>query len=85
LQNNHAIYSRSYKIIYESSNGSSAAAHLTSVQVVPELSGDRLVAKVIFDYNNNNGNGRESWYSVVDINGEYPFILVAFKPYIPKY
>jgi hypothetical protein len=85
LQNNHAIYRRSYKIIYDSSNGNSPAANLTSVQVLPEISGDRLVAKVVFDYHNNNGSGNESWYSVVDINGEYPFILVPFKPYIPRY
>ena len=85
LQNNHAIYRQSYKIIYSSSNGSSAAANLTSVQVLPEISGNRLVAKVIFYYQNYNGRGNESWYSVVDINGEYPFILVPFKPYIPRY
>lgn len=87
LYNNFAIYSRSYEIIYENSaaNNGGPAARLTGIQVLPQMSGNRIIVKVVFDYQNISGGCSQSWYSVVDVTDEYPFLLVPFSRYLPRY
>ena len=87
LYHNFAIYTRAYKIMYESDGKpvEAAAARLSSVQVLPQMSGERLIAKVVFDFQNTTGGIGQSWYCAVDVTDDYPFLLVPFRRFLQSY
>lgn len=88
LYQNLAIYSRTYGILYDEAGGSSQSApnaRLMNIQVLPLISGDRHVVKVVFEYHNANGGGSQHWYSAVDVTDEYPFLLESFERFLPRY
>ncbi|MCJ8292038.1 MAG: hypothetical protein HRT58_19330 [Crocinitomicaceae bacterium] len=87
LHNNLEIYERSYEIKYDTriSKGSQPGGDLSAVQVIPEMSGKRILAKINFDYDSNNGSPGQSWFSVVDVSDEFPFLLAGFKRYLQRY
>ncbi|MBU2899030.1 hypothetical protein [Vibrio hepatarius] len=58
---------------------------LVNVEVVTDWSGDRLVSKLIFNYQGINTGAKQSWYSTVDVTGEYPFSLAKWKRFLPQY
>ncbi|MCL1124966.1 cyanobactin maturation protease PatG family protein [Shewanella surugensis] len=87
LYQNLAIYSRTYGILYDEEGGCQSApnARLANIQVLPMMSGDRHVVKVVFEYQNTHGGGSQSWYSAVDVTDEYPFLLGSFERFLPRY
>jgi hypothetical protein len=78
LHHNFAVYSRSCEIMFEGSanNSDLPSARLSNIQVLTQMSDQRVIAKVVFDYQNNNGGAGQSWYSAVDVTDQYPFLLV---------
>ena len=84
LFHNLAIYTRSYAIIYEDGS-ETPVARLSHVQVQTEVSGERRIGKVVFEFQNTSGGAGQSWYCAVDVTDQNPFLLVDFRPYLPLY
>ncbi|MFQ3220045.1 MAG: hypothetical protein ACI96W_002412 [Paraglaciecola sp.] len=84
LYNNPDIYLESYKLCYKSSQSgpNPSGYQLVNVSVLTSVSGNRLVAKVVFDYKGINTGASQSWYCAVDVTGEYPFLLVKWTRFL---
>ncbi|NQZ10092.1 MAG: hypothetical protein HRT35_23325 [Algicola sp.] len=86
LYQNPIIYQKSYNLSFQtnSKGANPNGFQLVNVRVMTDFSGSRIVAKVIFDYQGINSGARQSWYAAVDVTGEYPFLLVDWKRYLPQ-
>ena len=84
LYHNAEVYLKSYDFCYKSTPGgpNPSGYQLVNVRVMTSLSGERWVAKVIFDYQGINTGAKQSWYSAVDVTGEYPFLLVKWQRFL---
>ncbi|WP_394391708.1 hypothetical protein [Shewanella woodyi] len=84
LYNNPSIYLKSYELCYQAnaSGPNPSGYQLVNVKVQTKPSGDRIIAKVIFDYQGINTGATQSWYCAVDVTGEYPFISVEWKQFL---
>ncbi|WP_298769352.1 hypothetical protein [uncultured Shewanella sp.] len=84
LYHNAEVYLKSYDFCYKSTPGgpNPSGYQLVNVRVRTSLSGERWVAKVIFDYQGINTGAKQSWYSAVDVTGEYPFLLVKWQRFL---
>lgn len=87
LYNNPKVFSESYNMLYGSESGSANpnGYRLGGVEVDTYWSGERLISKVIFNYQGINTGARRSWYTTVDVTGEYPFQVVEWKTFLPQY
>ncbi|MCL1051829.1 hypothetical protein L2755_19690 [Shewanella abyssi] len=87
LYNNKKVFKESYDLCYKAtpSGPNPNGYQLVNVEVVTSWSGDRLVSKVIFNYQGINTSAKQSWYTTVDVTGEYPFILTKWKRFLPQY
>ncbi|WCN09889.1 hypothetical protein [Marinomonas mediterranea] len=87
LYNNTKIYTESYDFCYKAnaSGPNPSGYQLVSVDLLLSWSGDRLVSKVVFNYQGINTGAKQSWYSTVDVTGEYPFMLTDWKRFLPQY
>lgn len=85
--NNPLIYIKSHAIYYgnKDRNNTQPQARFVGVRTQAERSGERHFMKVIFDYQYLTSGATESWFSLVDVTDEYPFLLIGFKPYIASY
>ena len=87
LYNNKQIYTESFSLCYKANqNGPNPNGYqLVSVEPITYWSGKRLIAKIIFHYQGINTGARQSWYSAVDVTGEYPFLLTKWKRFLPQH
>ncbi|MCC2522295.1 hypothetical protein [Vibrio coralliilyticus] len=87
LYNNSKVFSESYNLCYNPnpSGPNPNGYQLVNLEVVTDWSGDRLVSKLIFNYQGINTGAKQSWYSTVDVTGEYPFTLTEWKRFLPRY
>ncbi|NAW59342.1 MULTISPECIES: hypothetical protein [unclassified Vibrio] len=87
LYNNKKVFSESYNLCYNPnpSGPNPNGYQLVNVEVVTNWSGDRLVSKLIFNYQGINTGAKQSWYSTVDVTGEYPFTLTQWQRFLPQY
>jgi len=87
LYNNTQIYTESYSLCYNvNQNGPNPSGYqLVNVEPFTYWSGKRLISKTVFHYQGINTGARQSWYSAVDVTGEYPFLLTKWKRFLPQH
>lgn len=86
LYHNMKIYTESYSLCYKANpTGPNPSGYqLVSVEPFSYWSGKRLIAKVVFHYQGINTGAMQSWYSAVDVTGEYPFMLTEWQRFLPQ-
>ena len=86
LYNNWLIYQKAYELLYSSSsNGPNPNGYqLVNVRISGDSSSNRLVAKLIFDFQGINTGATQSWYCAVDVSGEYPFLLTDMARFLAR-
>lgn len=86
LYNNPEVYNQSYKLYYgASANGPNPSGYqLIDVDVETAVSGDRIIANVVFKYQGINTGALQFWFSRVDVTGEYPFTIVPWLQFLPN-
>jgi hypothetical protein len=87
LYNNKRVFEESYSLCYKANPAgpNPNGYQLVNVEVITSWSGERLVSKVIFNYQGINTGAKQSWYTTVDVTGEYPFMLVEWKRFLPQF
>ena len=87
LNHNLEMYIGACELIYNAHGHSSdrEVAQLSNISVFHQMSGKRRIAKIVFDFQNVKSSVGQYWYSAVDVTDEYPFLLVPFKRYLPRY
>jgi hypothetical protein len=86
LYNNWPIYQKAYELLYaSSSNGPNPNGYqLVNVRILGDSSSNRLVAKLVFDFQGINTGASQSWYCAVDVSGEYPFLLTDMARFLAR-
>jgi hypothetical protein len=87
LYNNKRVFEESYSLCYKANPAgpNPNGYQLVNVEVMTSWSGERLVSKVIFNYQGINTSAKQSWYTTVDVTGEYPFMLIEWKRFLPQF
>ncbi|MDN3611526.1 hypothetical protein ACFFUP_12965 [Vibrio ostreicida] len=87
LYNNQSVYKESFQLCYKANSGgpNPNGYQLVNVEIDTSWNGDRLVSKLIFNYQGINTGAKQSWYTTVDVTGEYPFLLTEWKRFLPRY
>lgn len=86
LYNNMDIYLRSYQHLYNSNNNGPNPSGYQLVNIRTEWGGStaRKIVRIILDYQGIDSGATQSWYSSVDVTGQFPFLLTGYSRYLQR-
>jgi len=86
LYNNYVIYQKAYQHMYDTnSKGPNPSGYqLVNVRSQWVGSSNRKVVRVIFEFAGIDSGATQSWYSTVDVTGEFPFLLTDYARYLQR-